>query len=35
MSFCLETPKISTFATLEAHNFLCKPPSDVKSKVKL
>jgi hypothetical protein len=42
MSFCLRTPKlnpeileIGTFATLEAHNFVCKPPIEMRSKAKL
>jgi hypothetical protein len=30
-----EIPKIETFATLEAHNFLCKPLIKVRSKAKL
>jgi len=42
MSFCLETPKwdseipkIETPVTLEAHNFVCKPPIEVRSQAKL
>ncbi len=45
MSFCLGTPtfpsgspeisKIGTPATLQAHNFMCKPPIDVRSKATL
>ncbi len=34
----VESPKIfeiGTFATLEAHNFLCRPPIEVRSKTKL
>jgi hypothetical protein len=27
--------EIGTFVTLEAHNFLCKPPIEVRSKAKL
>jgi len=30
-----EIPEIGTTATLEAHNFLCKPPIEVRSKTKL
>jgi len=30
-----EIPKIGTFATLDAHNFVCKPPIEMKSKSKL
>jgi hypothetical protein len=30
-----EIPKIGTFATLEAHNFVCKPLIEVRSKAKL
>jgi len=42
MTFCLglpsgssEIPKIGTPATLESHNFVCKPPIKVSSKAKL
>jgi len=38
MSFCPETPeipKIGTLLTLEAHNFVCRPPIEVSSKEKL
>jgi len=31
----LKIPKIGTPATLEAHNFVCKPPTEVRSKAKL
>ncbi len=31
----LAIPKIGTFATLEAHNFVCKPPIEMKSKTKV
>jgi len=30
-----EIPEIVTFTTLEAHNFLCKPLIEVRSKIKL
>ncbi len=42
MSFCSETPKwnleilkIKTFAIVQAHNFVCRPPIEVKSTAKL
>jgi len=38
MSFCLGTlgiPKVGTLATLGAHNFVCKPLIEVRSKAKL
>jgi hypothetical protein len=38
MSFYLgspEIPKIGTPMTLEAHNFVCRPPIEVRSKAKL
>jgi hypothetical protein len=35
MSFCSEIPKIGTLATLEAHNFVWKPPIEVRFKAKL
>jgi hypothetical protein len=42
MAFCPRTPKWSfeilipgTLATLQAHNFTCKPPIEMKSKEKL
>jgi hypothetical protein len=31
----LEIPKIRTLKTLEAHNFACKPPIEMRSKAKL
>jgi hypothetical protein len=37
MLFCLKTPKlkVSKFSNLEAHNVLCKPSIEMKSKEKL
>jgi hypothetical protein len=35
MSFCPETPEIGTPTTLEARNFLCKPPIEVRFEEKL
>jgi hypothetical protein len=31
----LEIPKIKTPATLDTHNFLCRPPIELRSKTKL
>jgi len=38
MSFCprsLEIPKVRTFTTLGAYNFVCGPPIEMRSKAKL
>jgi hypothetical protein len=35
MTFCHGTPKVGTFATLGARNFLCKPPIEMRFKAKL
>jgi hypothetical protein len=35
MSFCLEIPKIRILAFLDAHNFVCRPLIEVRSKAKL
>ncbi len=35
MSFCPEIPKIGTFATLDVHNFVCKPPIEMNFEEKL
>jgi hypothetical protein len=30
VSFCLEIPKVGTPVTLGAHNFVCRPPIEVR-----
>jgi hypothetical protein len=35
MAFCPRIPKVEILAVLEPHNFVCKPPIEMKFKAKL